>query len=110
MKHAESHRYAAAEPTSNWNIAFNIAGKRKGLASCGCEKFSCCISNHSVDRAAFAWADRYIIVKRKRHPQTIETGPEIRSAGGNMHRDLLHSPRDRKSTRLNSSHQIISYA
>src|SRR6476659_382777 len=92
MKHAESHRYAAAQPTSNWNIAFNSAGEIKGLASCGCEKFSRCISNHSADYSAFASADRHIVVKRKRHPKTIETGPEVRSAGGNTHRDLLHSP------------------
>src|SRR5207248_3157453 len=72
-------------------VAISKFGMSKMKRSCK-ETLKCCISNHSVDRAAFAWADRYIIVKRKRHPQTIETGPEIRSAGGNMHRDLLHSP------------------
>ena len=92
MKHAESHGYTAAKAPSNWNIASNIAGKLKGLALCGCEKFSCCISNHSADCAAFSSADRYLVIKRKGHPKTIEAGPEIRSAGGNAHRDLLHSP------------------
>jgi len=92
MKHSEAHRYAAAKPASNWNLALNIAGELKGLAFCGCEKFSGRISNHPADCATFAPADRYAVVKRKRHPKTIETGPEIRSAGGNTHRDLLHSP------------------
>jgi hypothetical protein len=92
MKHAESHGYAAAKPTSNWNVASNIAGKLKSLALSGGEKFSCCISNHSADSGAFSSADRYIVIKRKSHPETIEAGPEIRSAGGNAHRDLLHSP------------------
>src|SRR5947209_13595998 len=109
MKHAESHCYAAAKPTSNWNIASNIAGKLERSAFCSCEKFSRRVSNHSADCAAFASADCYIVVKRKRHPEAIETRPKIRSAGGNSHRDLLHSP-DRKSTRLNSSHANISYA
>ena len=44
MKHAESHGYTAAKAPSNWNIASDITGKLKGLALCGCEKFSCCIS------------------------------------------------------------------
>src|SRR4029453_18489741 len=92
MKYAESHGYAAAKPTSNWNIASNIAGKLEGLALCGCEKFSCRISDHSADCTAFASADRYIVVKRKRYPKTIETRSEIRRAGWNAHRDLLHSP------------------
>src|SRR4030095_9358500 len=77
MKHAESHGYAAAKPTSNWNIAFNNAGKLEGLALCGGEEFSRCISNHCADCAAFASADRYVVVKRKRYPETIEAGPEI---------------------------------
>src|SRR2546423_10387560 len=99
MKHAEAHRYAAAKPASNWNIALNIAGELKGLAFCGCEKFSRCISNHSADCAVFAPADRYTVVKRKRHPKTIETGPEIRSAGGKTHPDSL------PSRRLSSAHK-----
>jgi hypothetical protein len=92
MKHAESHGYAAAKATGNWDIASYIAGKLEGLALCGREEFSRRISNHSADCAAFASTDRYIVVKRKRYPKTIETGPEIRSAGWNTHRDLLHSP------------------
>src|SRR5439155_550787 len=84
--YAESHGYAAAKPTSKWNIASNIAGKLEGLALCGCEKFSRCISNHCADHAAFASADRYIVVKRKRYSKTIETRPEIRSAGWNTQR------------------------
>ena len=40
MKHAESHGYAAAKPSSNWNIASNIAGKLKGLAY----RFESCVS------------------------------------------------------------------
>src|SRR6266487_3462762 len=92
VKHAESHGYAAAKPTSNWNIASNIAGKLEGLALCGCEKFSRRISNHCADCAAFASADRYIVVKRERYPKTIETRPEVRGAGWNADRDLLHSP------------------
>ena len=35
MKHAEPHGYAAAKPTSNWNIASNVARKLEGLALCG---------------------------------------------------------------------------
>ena len=92
MKHAKSYGYAAAKPASNWNVASNFARELKGLASCSCEKFSCCISNDSADCAAFSSADRYLVIKRKGHPKTIEAGPEIRSAGGNAHRDLLHSP------------------
>ena len=92
MKHAESHGYTAAKASSNWNIASKVAGKLKGLGLCGCEKFSCSISNHSADCAAFSSADRNIVIKGKGHPKTIEAGPEIRSAGGNAHRDLLHSP------------------
>src|ERR1700751_975246 len=91
MKHAESHGYTAAKAPSNWNIASNIAGKLKGLALCGCEKFSCCISNHSADGAALTSADRYLVIKRKGNPKTIEAGPEVRSTGGNAYRDL-HSP------------------
>src|SRR5207247_4696166 len=54
--------------------------------------FSRRISNHCADCAAFASADRYIVVKRKRYPKTIETRPEVRSAGWDADRDLLHSP------------------
>jgi len=92
MKHAEAHRYTAAKPTSNWNISSNVARKLESPAWYGCEKFPCRISNHSADCATFAPADRDVVVKRKRHPKTIETRPEVRSAGGNTHRDLLHSP------------------
>src|SRR5438094_10203705 len=92
VKHAESHGYAAAKPTSNWNIASNIAGKLEGLALCGGEKFSRRISNHCADCAAFASADRYILVNRKRYPKTIETRPEVRRAGCDADRDGPHSP------------------
>src|SRR6266536_196686 len=81
MKHAEPHGYAAAKPTSNWNIASNVARKLEGLALCGREEFSRRISNHSVDCAALAAAGRYSVVKRKRYPKTLETEPEVRSAG-----------------------------
>src|SRR6266436_4888491 len=74
---------AAAKPASNWNIAANIAGEFKGSAFCRCEEFCRCLSNHWIDRAALVSADGYIVVKRKRHPEAIETGAEIRSAGGN---------------------------
>src|SRR2546421_380893 len=72
-------------------VAISKFGMSRTKRSCG-ETLKCCISNHSADCAAFSSADRYLIIKRKGHPKTIEAGPEIRSAGGNAHRDLLHSP------------------
>src|SRR5258708_14974565 len=36
--------------------------------------------------------------------------PQRRECGANHHKQKFHATKDRKSTRLNSSHQIISYA
>src|SRR5258708_22921456 len=42
-----------------------------------------------------------------KYEQPPESRDEVRSAPRN---EILRAPEDRKSTRLNSSHQIISYA
>src|SRR2546426_3440003 len=56
-------------------------------------------------RSACAWKAR---VRRRRHPPTASARPADEAAG---RADWsARSARDRKSTRLNSSHLVISYA
>src|SRR5256885_9456951 len=45
-----------------------------------------------------------------RSPAVAEPRAHYRGANGREHHVVIHKARDRKSTRLNSSHLVISYA
>ena len=54
MKHTEPHRDTAAQSTTNWNIATNVAGKIERLAISDRKKLSRCAPNHSIAAAGVA--------------------------------------------------------
>src|SRR5207244_12239299 len=62
-------------------------------------------------QAARARADREVIRARAAAPQLERADPRVPVEAAARRQILVRVPeRDRKSTRLNSSHQIISYA
>ena len=89
VEHTEPDRYAAAKPARARHFAFDRAGKSKRLAIRGLKKLPRRLSRH---RAGFDLArprDRDEVINLQSHAEAIETGAEIRSRGGNAHRDLL---------------------
>src|SRR2546426_8423470 len=49
-------------------------------------------------------------MSRRGRPRAAAVATAVRDGEGRGHGQRLHLPRDRKSTRLNSSHLVISYA
>jgi hypothetical protein len=54
MEYAEPHGDTAAQSTTDWNIAKNVAGKVERLAISNGKKLSRCVSHHSIAAAGSA--------------------------------------------------------
>ena len=89
VEHAEPDRDAAPEPPRRRHLAFDATRKMERRALHGLKEFSRRLSYHPVAGGCIRLRDGDEIIKLQADPKAIEAGTEIRSGGGNAHRDLL---------------------